>query len=78
MESEDGTQVYYEETQENWNRAFYDTGSGTWRDTTRVVSLGWGGTDSQSQELPDGTRAMVSVTAVTEYGGQAPRWSWRT
>lgn len=74
VESEDGTQVYYEETQENWNRAFYDTGSGTWRDTTRVVSLGWGGTDSQSQELPDGTRAMVSVTAVTEYGGPGQTW----
>lgn len=76
VESEDGTQVYYQETQKNLTRAFYYPGNGTWRDVTRTFSLGWAGTDGQGQELPDGTTAMICVTAVTEYGDQGQTWKF--
>lgn len=41
IESEDGKQVYYEETQKNLNRAYYHTGSGAWQNTIRFIPLGW-------------------------------------
>ena len=41
IESEDGKQVYYEETQKNLNRAYYHTGAGAWQNTIR--SIPWAG-----------------------------------
>lgn len=69
IESEDGKQVYYEETRENLNRAYYYASAGTWRDISQTISLGWAGTDGRGKELPGGTKAVICVTAATEYGG---------
>lgn len=76
IESEDGEQIYYEETQENRSRAYYYSGTGAWVNAIQTVSLGWAGTDGQGQELPDGTKAVVCVTAIPEYGGQGQTWSF--
>ena len=76
IESQNGDQVYYEETQENLSRAFYYMNAGAWMNAVQPLSLGWAGTDAQGAALPDGAKAMICVTAVTEYGGQGQTWQF--
>ncbi len=74
IESEDGKQVYYEETQKNLNRAYYHTGAGAWQNTIRSIPLGWAGTDDHGSTLPDGTKAVAAITARPGSGEEGQTW----
>ena len=74
IESEDGKQVYYEEILENLNRAYYHANTGAWQNTIRSISLGWAGTDDHGAVLPDGTKAVVAITAKPGSGEEGQTW----
>lgn len=74
IESEDGKQVYYEETQKNLNRAYYHASAGAWQNTIRSIPLGWAGTDDHGSTLPDGTKAVAAITARPGSGEEGQTW----
>ena len=74
IESENGKQVYYEDTQKNVYRSYYRSNTGTWQDVIQSVSLGWAGTDDYGVVLPSGTKVAVVVTARPNSESEGQSW----
>lgn len=60
-------EVYMEQELGAVSSAYYYSNGGAWRSTMYNLNLGWKGTDSEGNKLPEGTTVEISLVLAPEY-----------
>lgn len=60
-------EVYKEVLDDNMLGEYYSASYGVWNSTIASEKIGWNGTDANGQPLAEGTKVVISITALPEY-----------
>lgn len=60
-------EIYYSENHGSAYAEYYNSNNSAWANLSTKLPIDWAGTDAEGNELPEGTKVVISLTALPEY-----------